>query len=113
MNSCYPHIQSRYPRCMRSPRPHLPRLLAWRTMSVSADPGRSPFDSLYSHGFVRVAAAVPEVRVADPKFNAERTLALARQASAERAALVVFPELGISAYSVDDLFHQEALLAGV
>ena len=36
-----------------------------------------PFDSLYSHGFARVAAAVPHLRPAEPAFNAERTLALA------------------------------------
>ena len=68
------------------------------------------FNSLYAHGFVRVAAAVPHVRVAEPAFNAERTLALAQRASEVDAALVVFPELGISAYSNDDLFHQDALL---
>ncbi len=67
-------------------------------------------DSLYGHGFVRVAAAVPHLRPADPAFNAERTLGLARRASDAGAALVVFPELGISAYAIDDLLHQEALL---
>jgi NAD+ synthase (glutamine-hydrolysing) len=60
-----------------------------------------------------VSAAVPAVRIADPEFNAERTLALARQASDARAALVIFPELGVSAYTNDDLFHQDALLAAV
>ncbi len=67
------------------------------------------FDTMYRHGIVRVAAAVPRLRVADPAFNAERTLALARRASDERAAVVAFPELGLSAYSIDDLFHQDAL----
>ena len=46
-----------------------------------------PFDSLYSHGFARVAAAVPHLRPAEPRFNVERTLALAGQASeAQRGA---------------------------
>src|SRR5947209_624567 len=72
-----------------------------------------PFGSLYRHGYARVAAAVPEVRVADPAFNAERTLALAAQASDSQVAVLTFPELGLSAYSADDLFHQEALLEGV
>jgi NAD+ synthase (glutamine-hydrolysing) len=72
-----------------------------------------PFDSLYRHGFARVAAVVPHVRPAEPGFNTERTLALARQASDAGAALVVFPELGLSAYAIDDLFHQEALTDGV
>jgi NAD+ synthase (glutamine-hydrolysing) len=72
-----------------------------------------PFSSLYTHGLARVAAAVPHLRPAEPDYNAERTLALARRASAQDAALVVFPELGISAYAIDDLFHQEALLDAV
>src|SRR5437763_5414350 len=71
------------------------------------------FASLYSHGFVRVAAGVPHMRVAEPAFNAARTLALARQASAEHAALVIFPELGLSGYSIEDLLHQGAVLDGV
>ena len=79
---------------------------------MSPDPTH-PFGSLYSHGFARVAAAVPHVRVGEPAFNAERTLALARRASDDHAALVVFPELGLSAYAIDDLFHQDALLDAV
>jgi NAD+ synthase (glutamine-hydrolysing) len=71
------------------------------------------FASLYRHGFVRVAAAVPHVRIGEPAFNAERTLALARQASDQQAAAVIFPELGISGYSIDDLLHQVALLDAV
>ncbi|MEA2161361.1 MAG: hypothetical protein QOD66_3741, partial [Solirubrobacteraceae bacterium] len=67
------------------------------------------FHSLYSHGFVRVAAAVPTVKVAEPAFNVERTIALAREASEAGAALLAFPELGISAYTNEDLFHQQAL----
>lgn len=68
------------------------------------------FFNLYRHNFVRVAAAVPEVRVADPAFNAEETIRLARQAAEKYAILAVFPELGLSAYSCEDLFHQAALL---
>ena len=71
------------------------------------------FASLYSHGFVRVAAAVPHMRIGEPEFNAERTVALAEHASGEHAAVVIFPELGISGYSIDDLLHQEALLDSV
>jgi NAD+ synthase (glutamine-hydrolysing) len=68
------------------------------------------FDSPYSHGFARVAAAVPEVRVGDPAVNGRRTLELARAAHARHVAAVVFPELGLAAYSSEDLFHQGALL---
>src|SRR3954469_3680543 len=68
------------------------------------------FNSIYSHGFIRVAVCVPALRVADPSYNAERTLELARRASESHAAVALFPELGISAYSNEDLFHQDALL---
>lgn len=69
-----------------------------------------PFYSIYTHGLVRVAVGIPAVRVADPAFNVERTTALAQRASAAHAAIALFPELGISAYSNEDLFHQDALL---
>ncbi len=71
------------------------------------------FHSLYSHGFVRVAAAVPHVAIGEPEFNAERTLALARRASDAHAALVIFPELGLSGYAIDDLLHQHSLTDAV
>lgn len=71
---------------------------------------RQPFYSIYSHGFIRAAVCVPFVRVADPIYNVERTLGLARRASELGAAVALFPELGISAYSNEDLFHQDALL---
>ena len=79
-----------------------------------ADPySELPFDSLYAHGFVRVAAAVPHVRVGDPEHNGRRTIDLASRAVQDGAGLVVFPELGLAAYSSEDLFHQRALLDGV
>jgi NAD+ synthase (glutamine-hydrolysing) len=68
------------------------------------------FSNLYSHDFARVAVATPRCRVADPAFNAAQTIALARQAQSQGAVLVAFPELGLSAYTCDDLFHQRALL---
>ncbi|CUJ27836.1 NAD(+) synthase [Achromobacter xylosoxidans] len=74
------------------------------------DPMSNPFFNLYSHGFARVAVGVPECKVADPAFNAAQTIALAQQAAQGGAVLVAFPELGLSAYTCDDLFHQKALL---
>jgi NAD+ synthase (glutamine-hydrolysing) len=71
---------------------------------------RPPFHSIYAHGFARAAVCIPHVRVADPNFNAEQTVGLARRASELGAAVALFPELGISAYSNDDLFHQDVLL---
>jgi NAD+ synthase (glutamine-hydrolysing) len=82
-------------------------------MSGQDSPGKRDFFSLYSHGFARVAAAVPHVRIAEPEFNAKRTIALARKASEQHAALVIFPELGLSGYSIEDLLHQQALLDAV
>src|SRR5689334_19085581 len=70
----------------------------------------SSFHSIYAHGYARVAACVPHVRVADPAYNLERTVALARTAAKDGVVLTLFPELGLSAYSNDDLFHQQALL---
>jgi NAD+ synthase (glutamine-hydrolysing) len=70
----------------------------------------NPFFNLYSHDFARVAVAIPRCRVADPAFNVEQTIAQARQAAEQHAVLVAFPELGLSAYTCDDLFHQSALL---
>ena len=68
------------------------------------------FFNLYTHHFARVAVAIPRCRIADPAYNVEQTIVLARQAAEQGAALVAFPELGLSAYSCDDLFHQRALL---
>jgi NAD+ synthase (glutamine-hydrolysing) len=82
-------------------------------MSTLSSGDERPFGSIYSHGFIRVAAGVPVVQIAEPAVNAERTVALARRAADEQAALVVFPELGLSAYSIEDLFHQQALHASV
>ena len=68
------------------------------------------FFNLYSHGFARVALATPTVRIGDPMANAAATLALMQQAAKRKAVVAVFPELGLSAYSCEDLFHQQALL---
>ena len=72
-----------------------------------------PFHSIYTHGFVRVAVCVPAVQVANPAFNAAHTLGLAHLAAQRQAAIALFPELGLSAYTNDDLFHQDALLERV
>lgn len=71
------------------------------------------FFNLYHQGFIRAAVCIPEVKVADPVFNAQRTIELARRAVKQKAIMAVFPEMGLSAYSNEDLFHQDALLLGV
>ncbi|MGZ5275936.1 MAG: hypothetical protein ACXWCU_08430, partial [Caldimonas sp.] len=67
-----------------------------------------PFRHPYRHDFVRVAVAVPRIRVADPEFNAAATVATLERVAADGASLVAFPELGLAAYTSDDLFHQRA-----
>src|SRR4051812_13303079 len=71
---------------------------------------RGEFLNPYRHGFARVAVATPLVRVGDPAHNLEATHRLMRRAAQKKAQLVVFPELGLSAYSCEDLFHQQALI---
>ena len=63
-----------------------------------------------NHGFIRTAAAVPCVRVADTHFNTEEICRAAEQAFAKEASLVVFPELSITGYSCGDLILQSMLI---
>ncbi len=72
-----------------------------------------PFHAPSSHGFVRVAAATPVVHIADPAANAEEHERLIRQAGEQGVDLLVFPELSLSAYAIDDLHMQAALLEEV
>src|SRR5256712_9677 len=69
------------------------------------------FLDVRTHGFARVAVSVPEVRVADPAFNAEAHLRVLEQVHREGAHYALCPELGLSGYSCADLFFQETLLA--
>jgi NAD+ synthase (glutamine-hydrolysing) len=68
------------------------------------------FQNLYAHGFIRTAVAVPRVTLADPAANASETVSLVKQAHEQGACVIAFPELGLTGYSCEDLFHQEALL---
>ena len=62
------------------------------------------------YGFVRVAAAVPHVSVADCYYNIKQTEGLMRKAAAQGVQLMTFPELGITAYTCLDLFQKQTLL---
>jgi NAD+ synthase (glutamine-hydrolysing) len=68
------------------------------------------FLSIHAHGMVRVAAATPAGSAGDIAANAASILDLARQADAESADLIVYPELCLTSYAIDDLHLQEALL---
>lgn len=61
-------------------------------------------------GFLKVAAAIPHVRVGDCSANTERIIALAEQAAQRGVEIVVFPELAVTAYTCGDLFLQSTLL---
>jgi NAD+ synthase (glutamine-hydrolysing) len=64
---------------------------------------------MLQHGFVRVAAGLPRLRVADVAFNADRMLALMDQAEEQGVHLLVFPELSLTGYTCGDLFHHAPL----
>ncbi len=62
------------------------------------------------NGFIRAAALLPRVKVADPGYNKERICELIRQAAEQGVKIMVFPELCITGYTCGDLFYQELLL---
>ncbi len=62
------------------------------------------------NGFLRVAAATPEIRVADPTYNIEAIFAQQQEAEKAGASLLVFPELAVTAYTCGELFHQRTLM---
>ncbi|WP_154097284.1 NAD(+) synthase [Microbacterium testaceum] len=72
-----------------------------------------PFESVYRHGFARVAACTIPVAVADPATNADAVLSAARECDADGVAVAVFPELCLSGYAIDDLVMQDPLLDAV
>jgi NAD+ synthase (glutamine-hydrolysing) len=74
---------------------------------------QAPFEAIHRHGFVRVSAASPTGSSGDVSFNVDQAIALAQEADGKGCDLVVFPELNISSYAVDDLFLQEAFLDAV
>lgn len=63
-----------------------------------------------NYGFVKVAAAVPHVKVADCKFNAEKIESLIAVAEGKGVQIVIFPEMSITGYTCGDLFGQQMLL---
>lgn len=61
-------------------------------------------------GFIRVAAAVPRVKVADVDANVEEMCKLVEQAENEDVSIIAFPELSVTGYTCGDLFGQELLI---
>lgn len=62
------------------------------------------------YGFVKVAAAVPRVKVADCNYNTEQIENLIAQAEGQGVEVICFPELSVTSYTCQDLFHQQLLL---
>ncbi|QIG55067.1 NAD(+) synthase [Altererythrobacter sp. BO-6] len=69
-----------------------------------------PFFDIRSHGFVRAATSTPKTRTADIAYNVAGILGEAERAHEAGVDLVVYPELCISSYAIDDLHLQSALL---
>ena len=79
-----------------------------RARSKSSE--QHPFYDMRRHGFVRVATSTPHTRTADVTFNVEGILSEAQRAHKAGVDLVVYPELCVSSYAIDDLHLQNSLL---
>ncbi len=71
------------------------------------------FRNLHEHGFVRLAACTAPTAIADPPSNAQTILRQARECAEEGVGVAVFPELGLTGYSIEDLLLQDVVLDGV
>src|SRR6201996_1514134 len=71
------------------------------------------FYSIYSHGFLKASASPIRIRLADPAANADRVVTAMAEAAEAGAGLIVFPELCLSGYAIDDLLQQAVVLDGV
>lgn len=80
---------------------------------VVSSPANTMVFDFHSIGYLRIAAVSPEIRVADPDFNATEIINAANRAFDAGCDVALFPELGISGYTCADLFHQSVLLDGV
>jgi NAD+ synthase (glutamine-hydrolysing) len=72
-----------------------------------------PFYDLHRHGLVRVATSTPKVRTADVPYNRDGIIAEARRAHEAGVDLLVYPELCLSSYAIDDLHLQQAMIEAV
>ena len=62
------------------------------------------------HGFIKVAAVTPDVRVADCEFNKAKIIEAMKECAAKQVKIAVFPELCLTGYTCGDLFLQDVLL---
>ncbi|MGN0474672.1 MAG: nitrilase-related carbon-nitrogen hydrolase, partial [Acutalibacteraceae bacterium] len=61
-------------------------------------------------GFIKIAAGVPEIALGDCAENAKRIIEMSREMYSQGVKLAVFTELGVTGYTLEDLFLQQALL---
>ena len=69
-------------------------------------------EDIMQHGFIKVAAATPAIRVADPAYNAASCVALAEAAAAVGTKLLVLPELCLTGSTCGDLYSHDRLITG-
>lgn len=62
------------------------------------------------NGFIKVAAAIPDVRVANCEFNIRQIMTMMATADGQGAEIICLPELAVTAYTCQDLFQQQILL---
>ncbi len=74
---------------------------------------KHPFFDMHTHGFVRVATSTPTTRTADVAYNSKGIIEQARMAHERHVDLLLYPELCLSSYALDDLHIQAALLEAV
>src|SRR4029078_9414330 len=86
------------------------RQTAQRTAPAPRRDEHVDFRSPYRHGFLRVAAATLRTVIGDPADNVASVLATARECHDEGVGLVVYPELTLSGYSLEDVLLQDTLL---
>ena len=65
---------------------------------------------LKKYGYVRVGAIVPELKVGNVEFNTEEIIKEIKRVSKEGVGIVTLPELSLTGYTCNDLFHQDVLL---
>lgn len=81
--------------------------------NTSTKAGVQSRESIYQHGFARIAAVTIPVHIADPHANGKEIVRALHQVAAEGACVAVFPELSVSGYALDELLLQDTLLEQV
>lgn len=81
--------------------------------TIMAESDTHPFYDMHTHGFVRIATSTPKVRTADVAYNADGIVEQAKMAHERNVDLLLYPELCLSSYAIDDLHIQTALLDAV